>query len=140
METLKDIFVTYDIAVQLKEIGFDEPCIFYYDVFKELMIQTNGTVYWHRKESIKIENYNLDVGDVINLKSAPTWEQVKKWFRGKGVVGYLFYFENSDTWVFHIKDDNGLKETSDLKYETYEQAREQLILKLIEIYKNEQNI
>ncbi|WP_212898454.1 hypothetical protein [Capnocytophaga cynodegmi] len=27
METLKDIFVSYEIAQKLKEIGFDEKCI-----------------------------------------------------------------------------------------------------------------
>lgn len=132
MEILKDIFVTCDIAVQLKEIGFDEPCIFYYDVFKELMIQTNGTVYWHRKESIKIENYNLDVGDVINLKSAPTWEQVFKWFRNLGIDSSLF----TEDGYYYYRGSKGNKFLFSGTEDTYEQAREQLFLKLIEIYEN----
>lgn len=120
MEILKDIFVTCDIAVQLKGIGFDEPCIGYYEkdeTYVRLNDKTQGTI-----------KHN---GLLIYI-SAPTWEQVKKWFRDKGYFStikinlYGFYYGSI-----------GMHETIDLAQEDiYEEARETLILKLIEIYKN----
>lgn len=67
--------------------------------------------------------------------SAPTWEQVKKWFREKNIESSLF---TEDGYYYYrgSKEDKFLFSGTE---ETYEQSREALILKLIEIYKNEQN-
>ncbi|MFJ1431932.1 hypothetical protein ACILD7_02380 [Capnocytophaga canimorsus] len=117
METLKDIFVSYDIAAQLEGIGFDEPCVAVYSRGKLKIFDPNDSVQWVMFE-----------GDFF----VPTWEQVKKWFRDKGYFStikinlYGFYYGSI-----------GMHETIDLAQEDiYEKAREALILKLIEIYKN----
>ncbi|WP_404812052.1 hypothetical protein ACIRNY_10975 [Capnocytophaga canimorsus] len=118
METLKDIFVSYEIAQKLKEIGFDEPCIGAYDCY--CMLHTINSN----------DKFSLSKNEIFAY--APTWEQVKTWFREKGYFStikinpYAFYYGSI-----------GMHTTIDLAQEdTYQQAREALILKLIEIYKN----
>lgn len=39
---MKDQFVSYPIALKLKELGFDEPCFGYYTPMKEWMME--GTI------------------------------------------------------------------------------------------------
>ena len=41
MSEIKEQFVTYEIALKLKELGFDEPCFGYYTPMKYWMISTN---------------------------------------------------------------------------------------------------
>ena len=139
MSVLKDIFVSYEIAKKLKEIGFDEKCIFRY-IDGELSLETHEK--YVVKNCVEIEhiinfNYNLFRENNITFSeicSAPTYEQVFKWFREKGIdsslsTEYSFYYykgARGDNFLFSGTED------------TYEQAREQLILKLIETYKNEE--
>lgn len=120
METLKDIFVPYEIAVQLNEIGFEEECIAVHSKGKLNIFDPNDSVQWVMFE-----------GDFF----VPTWEQVKKWFREKGYFCNIHIIEGLEkTFLFTINKEKRIYE-SDL-CTTYEEAQEQLILKLIEIYKN----
>lgn len=63
--------VDYDLALKLKEIGFDEECR-----------------YWYSKDKGLHMNYiNPDNGlkncDVDNYSTAPLYDQVLSWFRDK---------------------------------------------------------
>lgn len=135
METLKDIFVPYKIAVQLKEIGFDERCIAYF----------NSTSIIPDYPYMYVENYGKNSKESKNFTTAPTYKQIFKWFREKGFYCNIHRIECRDcnihkigsrhkTFLFRIDKDKRIYE-SDL-CTTYEEAQEQLILKLIEIYKN----
>lgn len=126
METLKDIFVPYEIAVQLKKIGFDEPCIAGYylcqgvhPILDQMILNITGS------------NGNYDI-------STPTYEQVLKWFRDKRHTGYVTPLMYGYSFIIYPKSKNIITEgiKGEIGYETYEQAREALILKLIEIYEN----
>ena len=88
----------------------------------------------------------IDVTDLIPYKndyyctpSVPTWTEVLEWFRKRNLVGLV-------THRYRSKNDNGFSfeildvETEIVVYKTYEEAREALIEKLIEIYTNENNI
>ncbi|MFJ1411717.1 hypothetical protein [Capnocytophaga canimorsus] len=120
METLKDIFVPYDIAVQLEGIGFDEPCVAVYSKGKLNIFDPNDSVQWVMFE-----------GDFF----VPTWEQVKKWFREKN-YSYNTYKASDLTHFSEVyKNNNEYLGGTDF-FKTYEEAREALIYKLIEIYKN----
>ncbi|GIJ96584.1 hypothetical protein CAPN001_11530 [Capnocytophaga stomatis] len=119
MEALKDIFVPYEITLKLKEIGFDEPCVAGYCLCQGVHPMIDQMIL-----NVEGNNGNYDI-------SAPTYEQVKKWFREKGyfstikISPYAFYYGSV-----------GMHKTIDLEQEdTYQQAQEQLIYKLIEIYK-----
>lgn len=70
---MKNFFVSYDIALKLKELGFNEKCITSYDC-EQLNI-----------DNVVLEDYYL----IMNSKvaewcvSAPTYQQVIDWFRTK---------------------------------------------------------
>ena len=124
--------VPLDIAQELKEIGFDTPCSFYYD---EKLLKISP---WHDEEFV-VTNWNDKL--FRYCVSVPTWEQVFEWFREKGYHG-----------IIAVKDEGGKNEysygidylnelSSDFEQDghlTYEEAREALVKALIRIYKNEQ--
>lgn len=121
----KDIFVPKELSEKLKEIDFDEPCIAYYYHRSALNIIS----YKH--------NFNGNQSIETNL-SAPTWEQVFKWFREKGIYSEILFKSLGIGGNIITFDEEGLEENCYLELqETYEQARENLIFELIELYEKE---
>ena len=118
-------FVPYDLAIQLKELGFDEPCLVTYH--KEL----------HTIIPIYAEYTNQDV-----IK-APLYQQAFRWFREKhdlfGCIDLQAYSPSHwfiridkieiNDYLYHSEDEN-------VKYNTYEEAELACLKKLIEIVKN----
>ena len=138
--------VPLEIAIKLKEIGFDEPTLFhYYENDFDVTIETNS--YYDEGEAqgylhfyisaFKEENFNRDKKCI----SFPTWEQVFEWFRDKGLFHSICITEDliEDVKEFEaeIRDNN-----ADIIYiihrDTYEEVREALVKALIQTYKNEQ--
>ena len=143
--------VPLDIAIKLKEIGFDEPALFhYYENDFDVTIETNS--YYDEGEAqgylhfyisaFKEENFNRDKKCI----SIPTWEQVFEWFREKGFDSYIglenlpypnegiyYYFEISKPNLYRINqlDCQG-------EFDDYNEARETLVKDLIQTYKREQ--
>ncbi len=140
---MKKQFVSYEIALALKEVGFNEPCIFGYNDYNAL------------KANIAITNADTD--DKIsnnrfysNLK-APLWQQVIDWFRIKYKLSIeIDLIDNSKEFYYEYSivcsnnrqyDDEHMIEQAEilynnLKFKSYEDAREAAILKTIELCKN----
>ena len=72
--------VPLEIAKELKEIGFDIPCSFYYD---EKLLKISP---WHDEEFI-VTNWNDKL--FRYCVSLPTHEQVFEWFIEKGLFSFL---------------------------------------------------
>lgn len=119
---MKD-FVPYEQALELKKLGFDEPCFGFYERDKELIIQ-----------ECEITDFHFDSLQCI----APTFSQAFRWFREKGyrfniVSGesvnmmYKYWF---DVWL----NAQFMFET-DYIYNSYEEAELACLIKLIEIIK-----
>lgn len=68
---MKNLFVPYELALKLKEKGFDEPCLGYYGIWST---ELRFPVY-----AGELENWNT----IENLCSAPLYQQVQDWFREK---------------------------------------------------------
>lgn len=118
--TLEKEFVPYQEALELKEIGFDEPCFALYG-------KSEGHLYM-------IHNDKFDVVDNIHFIKAPTFSQAFKWFREKGFEVSV-YSKNNVDWFFLIKKD--VITTNDVVYKNEEDAELACLRKLIEIVKNE---
>jgi hypothetical protein len=115
-------FTPYDIALELKQLGFDEPCFGWY-VSKD---------------------YGVEIGMVIKsdlIKEAilaPTFSQSFRFFREKyGLFAEIKpYLIVGTDWWYKISDRNN---SSGLPYEvefkTYEEAELVCLRKLIEIVK-----
>ena len=111
-------FVTYEQAVVLKKLGFDEPCIGY---------------YYNNKIHFNSPGVNF-VGP-SGEQPLPLKQQVFRWFREKGYTTSI-YSDGKDgsEWYFLIK--RGTITTNDNVFDSYEEAENACIDKLIEIVKN----
>jgi hypothetical protein len=123
-------FIPYEIALALKELGFDEPCIaFYNGKFLDFKITSNGI------ESPYIDS-TMKIGQCVN---APTLSQAFRWFR----ENYFIYpsIIQLRGWVNSykiIKWDSSCDATTvydSNNYQTYEEAELECLKKLIEICK-----
>lgn len=140
--------VSLEIAQELKAIGFDEPTLFhYYENDFDVTIETNS--YYDEGEAqgylhfyisaFKEENFNRDKKCI----SIPTWEQVFAWFREKGYESYIklesqSYIDEGNYYYFEVTEPNLIQISCKGDFDNYEQAREELVYKLIEIYKSGQ--
>ena len=69
---MKEQFVTYEIALALKELGFDEECLAYFnnDKYRDLICTCENGM----DGDFTIHHYSGDV-------NAPLWQQVIDWLR-----------------------------------------------------------
>ena len=125
---MKEEFVTYEIALKLKELGFDEPCFGYFPPLKKEI-----TVW-----------YNPEITNSGEFILAPLWQQVIDWFREKHLIdidkgwcisnplgrkqeGYNISVYDRTRDEFAVRDF----------HIDYYKAREQAILKAIELIKKQ---
>jgi len=113
-------FIPYEIALALKELGFDEPCLMVYNYKKQITLQNK----------IPFEQRTNQPNPY--LCTAPLYQQAFRWFREE----YGFYCPISLRNTFKIMRDNG--EFGSIHYESdrirkYQQAQDACLRKLIEI-------
>ena len=122
-------FVPYDIALAMKELGFDEPCFYVWNIDTKELFSSNST-------DINGQPTNLDLMGNVSI-TAPLYQQAFRWFREK----YNLWVEIAKpiTWLLSITDkkqekrilledyDNYVEPTS------YEEAELACLRKLIEI-------
>jgi len=116
MNSIESNFVPYQIALDMKSIGFDEPCFAYYKDMK----------------GEKVLLY--DSMDFDGECSAPLYQQCFRFFREKYNASPLItcYSELGNAWKYHIPNEGG-----EQGFNTYEEAELECLKKLIEIVKDE---
>lgn len=132
--------VPFDIAEQLKEIGFNEGTLFYRfsdDTDLKLRVANDVSLgYVLTIEDVEQFNYNRR-GFYLSI---PTWEQVLEWFRTKGFYAYIKKKSIPDRYIFCIEYGLTIYSKENLRDEllpkNYEEARKELVEKLIELYKD----
>ena len=128
---MKEQFVTYEIALKLKELGFNEPCFGYYKPIKDWMMKGNKFnsephfhgCNWPNNEStfyfMYVQNLfgdrdsivkNSEFTKAIKNIAVPLWQQVIDWFREKHNIYALVY----------IWSEKSLKNFSDIIIEKYQ--------------------
>jgi hypothetical protein len=132
---MKD-FILYPEALELKQLGFDEPC------FGKWLssLQSN----WKDYELILEMGMNEEFEDNRNVYllqgacSAPTYSQAFRWFREKyGLYNYVTTYDSTDfEWYIYDKDQNDWED--DTTQNTYEQAELACLQHLIKIVKEQQ--
>ena len=105
-------FVPYDIALAMKELGFDEPCIFYY-----------------APDAITISKPTTGVcsSDRYGIIASPLYQQLFRWFREEYGIVHTIY-KVKDDYVFGFDVIGSFHNNS-----TYEEAQDACLRKLIEI-------
>ncbi len=90
-------YVPYDVAKRLKDLGFEEPCIFAYDEVPMACTMS--------KSPFEPLNYNSPSGG--GYISAPLWQQVTAWIRDTKKVNLFIGFRlNVKKWDGHYYDMN----------------------------------
>ena len=125
-------FVSYEQAVALKELGFNEICMGYFDVRLEHQIGNFNLT--------EIKGYHESVAALSPLK-----QQVFRWFREKKLHNTFPSIIQTRNWAslyrileWHPGNDSTSISTSDY-YDTYEEAEDACIDKLIELTKQQNN-
>ena len=130
-------FIPYEQALELKELGFDEPC---FGWFRSTLIPSNFTEFFLDTEF----GMNESPSDWVNSNlldkacSAPLYQQAFRWFKEKYNIFSCIMTEYSyggHISAYHI---NGVRQSNISKgdYKSYEEAELECLKKLIEIAKN----
>ena len=132
---MNELFIPYEQALALKELGFDEPCLAKYQKLAEF---ANYQLQLLQKE----RNYNrLDTAI-----SAPLYQQAFRWFKEKYKLMSCITPCSDGEYIFTLYDlnkcdlevfveDIEIMESED-SYEFFEDAELEGLKKLIEIVKN----
>ncbi len=123
MNNLKKEFVPYTEALELKQLGFDEPCFTWY--------WDDNVLY----KGLEYRNHNTKAHYV----STPTYSQAFRWFREKHNHKSCIMFrtsmkDNKEYYDWLIKG----QEVVYKYFKTYEEAELACLRKLIEIVKQKQ--
>lgn len=103
-------FVPYGLALELKQLGFDEPC------FGWFLLEGDGVKSMFVPEKCSKQ--------VIGLCLAPTFSQAFRFFR-----------EKHDLFISIVHYENGYSINDLRRFKTYEEAELDCLKKLIEIVK-----
>ena len=88
---MKQEFLPYELAVKLKELGFDEPCLAYYQKSAVIGDATILPIQIRNKASNFNNNEYSKMG--VPFCSAPLYQQAFRWFREKyKLLGTPQYF------------------------------------------------
>ena len=137
---MKREFLTYEQSIDMRAIGFNEPCLAYYDkdgdFLGDISVNEDTDNLYTNADFVMYQDFK--VADV----SAPTFSQAFRFFREKHnlhscvapayqdeiskVIVYWFWIQGFDSF-----------EDEDINYKTPEEAELNCLLKLIEIVKDE---
>ena len=121
-------FVTYELALAFKELGFDECCLAVY--FKDKFQLIKG---------FNINNVDLHVANKMDAILAPLWSQVIDWLDSE--FGLLIVIVHDKKFGYQWKittNKNKVVYDCAVTYQRLCDAREIAILKCIELCKKKQ--
>lgn len=115
---IKSLFVSYEQALALKELGFDEYCLRLYI-----------------NEQLGIKPYD-ESNRVVN---APLYQQAFRWFREKS-YDFAIFDKHKDLGKFYggYISDGMMSKSFGSNFKSYEEAESACLDKLIEIVKSKQ--
>jgi len=135
---MENEFIPFQQALELKELGFDEPCF--------------GKIYADGgSEQLSYPYKNSDQIGKVTSCSAPLYQQVFRWFRDKynlrGFIGFRPNVKQFDCHIYdmslsgkeYVKQRTHEEFQKDPKVGTYEEAELECVKELISIVKNKYN-
>lgn len=115
-------FVSYELALELKELGFDEPCFAYATMEYKYVIHCGIGFKVHKESDLPTKPFGV-----------PTWQSAFRWFREKYKLDSYIRHECPDVELYYdfVIDEDVFDVMCD-----YEEAELECLKKLIEIVKN----
>ena len=144
---MKQEFIHYEQALALKELGFNKPCVGYYENDVLVLCYDSKQDY----ELLLCYDSKQDYELLLNC-AAPLYQQAFRWFREKYVLlGFIEPangYEDKSLFAFYICDDeqnivddsHSYSKDSSLHFRTYEEAELACLIKLIEILKTKNKL
>jgi hypothetical protein len=132
-------FIPYEQALALKELGFEEICLGFYDPNHEYLYIVGNALNYNfistLPESLKVKNPRLR--DI----SAPLYQQAFRWFREKyNLYGTIRYGYNEfDESIYLFPSVNGVIAGDD-SFKIQEESELECLNKLIEILKDKKSL
>ena len=143
MTDYQEFLVPIEIAKELKEIGFAKPCLFAYrnnNIYLEGSASVGFTPDPNNADFVATIEQLCEVSnqDAAGMVTVPTYEQVFAWFRKKGLFHSIIltkdFIEDEFLFSCEIRDSNADIITM-FDRNTYEEAKVELLKRLIKIYK-----
>jgi hypothetical protein len=131
MEEVIKEFVPYEQALELKELGFNKPCIGVY------------APNYYNNDKIELSYDDGVINGLIGVQDgtytlAPTYSQAFKWFRNKHNLHSCVaptYKDENHLEIIYWYWIQGVEEKEELSFNTPEEAELACLKKLIEIVK-----
>ena len=97
--TIEKEFVPYDLALELKELGFDEPCFGFYGLSRDDYKTIRLSIFQNLKT-----DYLPDIHHLYVTCDAPLYQQAFRFFRQKyDFVSEINVYSTSDGYSFSFK-------------------------------------
>ena len=131
-------FANYEQSLALKELGFDEPCFGFYNHKGQLILMT-------QEDENSIQVYKNSYVKLGKQYTAPLKSQVFKWFRDNHRLYHnikMFGDLNKPQYTYIVSGKTMTNSAHMWFYEkedSYKEAEDACINKLIEIVKQKQN-
>lgn len=124
MRTFEQLFVPYEHSFILKELGFDEPCLDFYD--------NNEELFYNHENKEKIH-----IGDSVK---APLYAQAFEWFReNHSLEGQIKSWTERGEIVYYVSTEKvgapSRFKCYEINVKTYAEAELACLIKLIELVK-----
>ena len=119
-------FIPYEQALALKELGFDEPCMAFYELNNREVMVVGVNQRYNDPSLLTITDF-----------CAPLYQQAFRWFREKYRLGGKPEYFLNDWYCFIINDMKGEDNSRRLftEFPSYEEAELECLKKLIQIVK-----
>ena len=117
---MKIEFVPYELALRMRNLGFNEPCFVWADIY------TKENVYMYPTNENNMNQYNETV-------SIPLFQQAFRWFREKYDWTIKVNQVSKNNWSYTLSNFPNDKKYYGELYQTYEEAELACFKKLIEI-------
>jgi hypothetical protein len=124
-------FIPYEQALALKELGFDEPCLAFYDG------KGDSTIYYNSLRDGSGDYKPFKATERLKWFGAPLYQQAFRWFREKCGLWQIVMQNTDKDWTYDIMTIIGMVDYKIFDvFDTYEEAELACLKKLIEIVKN----
>lgn len=138
-------FVPYEQALALKELGFDEPCLGYFDIQYNGFTQSSSgrLILGKDPDTLQCTKKMLYIHGQLKIL-APTFSQAFRWFKDKYNLFYEIQIDKTAEpkyWINifkyeHFGNYEELRVGEWFLYRTQEEAEFECLKKLIQIIKN----
>ena len=114
-------FIPYEQALELKELGFNQPCFAFYGLSRDDYKTIRLSIFQNLKTDYLPDVHHLDV-----TCDAPLYQQA-----------FLYLWNKTGRYIIPIPNDDKEWLCMGNKFKTYEEARLECLVKLIDIVKKQ---